>query len=172
MMNNCVAGYVGWAEKAPYSRKVAKKDCIRKGLEFEADVQIYLDRFCGGAGKTNAEGWTHMPSKWIQYFDNNVRYAQPDSLLVNDALQVVIICEMKLKHTPRSIPQLLEKYVPLVQKLFPGYTVIPLEVYKFWDWIVYRARTYRMGNEWDLGTLEGCDIGLINLRLDEPLIIT
>ncbi len=127
---------VKFADKAPYPRKVAKKACIKEGLAFEAQAQIQLEKL-GFFGKA-------YHSKWIEFQilgETSVRYAQPDSFFV--APEVVYIFEMKLRHTPRSAAQ-LAKYGELLQALYPKHKIKLIEVYKYWDWIVYPAKSEKV----------------------------
>jgi hypothetical protein len=126
--------FVKFAEKAPYPRKVAKKACVKEGLEFEAKAQRFLEKL-GIFGKP-------FHSKWIAYDNGDgLRHAQPDSFFIlNDR---IFLFEMKLRHTPRSAPQLVS-YRDLLQCLYPEHKITLIEVYKYWDWVVYPAKHQRV----------------------------
>lgn len=146
---------VSFAKTAPYPRKVAKKACIKEGLEFEAKAQSFLTRKFSGE---------HFGSKWITYTcGGKVFHAQPDHFTRVDGK--LFIFEMKLRHTPRSAAQ-LAKYGELLNRLFPEDEIILVEVYKYWDWVVYPAESERV--VLDALFEHSCEkIALVHLPLEE-----
>lgn len=141
---------VRFAKKAPFPRKIAKKACIREGLEFEAKAQLALDKLSLGEA---------FHSKWIAFdTDDGVRHMQPDSFYIDEPRLTIYLFEMKLRHTPRSAAQ-IAGYHELLLELYPNYRFKLFEVYKYWDWVVYPAESVKIEAE---GVL-GAEYGIINL---------
>ena len=146
---------VTFCKTAPFPRHIAKKACIRDGLAFEADVQIWL-------GKNLPEGAVHYPSKWISYkIRDRLCHAQPDSFVIfNDTL---FVFEMKLRHTPRSAKQ-LAGYGELLSQLYPDLKIKLVEIYKYWDWVDYPADVTPLEEDKIFEGWDGTTIGLLNIR--------
>lgn len=79
--------------------------------------------------------YRYVPSQWFQFQRHGRRYefCQTDGLLFTPKQYKVLIVEFKYKHTPDSYEQLEFKYVPVVQKLFPDWSISVCEVVKWYD---------------------------------------
>jgi hypothetical protein len=77
----------------------------------------------------------YIPSQWFQYSyaNNQIKFCQTDGLLFTPEEQKVLIIEFKYKHTDRAYYQFEEKYVPVVNRLFPKWTVATCEICKWYD---------------------------------------
>ena len=77
----------------------------------------------------------YIPSQWFQYqaHGHAPAFCQTDGLLFTPRQQKVLIVEVKYKHTPDAYFQLENKYVPVIQRLFPGWTISTCEVVKWYD---------------------------------------
>lgn len=147
---------VHFAKHAPFPRKVAKKACIKEGLEFEARAQRWLEHKMPISA-------THLPSKWISYtLDKQACHAQPDSIIIHN--NTIYIFEMKLRHTPRSAAQ-LAKYARLLHLLYPIYEVKLIEVYKYWDWVAYPSDVSTLSEDSIFAGWPSTTIGLLHLTL-------
>ena len=126
---------VHFCETPPHDVRKARKACIREGLAFEAEVQIWLDKQLG---------FRHHRNRWIRYKDEEgtIRHAQPDSFL--ESSTDIWIYEMKLRHTPNSARQ-LALYGELLAELFPGKAIHLIECYKYWDWVIYPSPIVELG---------------------------
>lgn len=150
---NSLFSRVAFSERSPFPRKVAKRGCVREGLEFEAKAQIHLDKQSLGEA---------FHSKWIEFTftgDSLLKHAQPDSFYL--AGNRIYLFEMKLRHTPRSAAQLM-KYKELLHELYPTYSITLIETYKYWDWIVYPQASKQITIS-EINTLKDGEIGLLHL---------
>lgn len=83
-----------------------------RGIRYEKSVQeLFRERY------------THyIAAPWFKYTlrtnSTRINYAQPDGLLVDPSTGVVTIVEIKYAHVPDAYFQLVDKYLPLVQKFF------------------------------------------------------
>ena len=78
-------------------------------------------------------GELYLPSPWFRYqVEWSWKYCQADGLLFLPATGSVVICEAKLAHTFRAYRQLSKLYRPVVQSLFPRWTVCLLEVVRWY----------------------------------------
>lgn len=77
----------------------------------------------------------YIPSQWFQYQlpSNQLKFCQTDGLLFTPEEKKVLIIEFKYKHTIRAYRQFEDKYVPVVSKLFPGWTIATVEICKWYD---------------------------------------
>lgn len=83
-------------------------------------------------------GDRYIQSPWISYLasgDGSVRWAQPDALLIDLDAGLITICEMKYQHCTEAYWQLLGKYLPLLQHIFPRdlWRFATVEVVKWYD---------------------------------------
>jgi hypothetical protein len=83
------------------------------GLRYERKVHAFLGESFGGL---------YLPSLWFAYRCREnpgvVNYAQPDALLLDFDKGLCTIIEVKYNHTAEAYFQLLDKYVPLLDKFF------------------------------------------------------
>lgn len=122
---------VRWSEKDPWAEVSRRpRGAKKEGLLFEAEVSEVLSQV--------EPPWFYLPGMWISYRDleGAERHAQPDGLLVNFREGMVVVCEMKLRHTKKAEPQLI-RYINLVAQLFPQpeWKVRGVEIYKYWDFV-------------------------------------
>lgn len=121
----CTPGFLG-KRRRPRGRRA-------QGIRYERRVHHYLiSRF----------GDTYIPSPWITYSlrgDNRVRWAQPDGLLVDLDAGVIVVIEVKYQHCQEAYWQLLTKYIPLLQIVFPTnlWKFATVEVVKWYDCSVH-----------------------------------
>lgn len=123
---------VTWAEFSrlgPFgtTHAVAHTEAQKIGLRYERKVHDELARRYEAS---------YGPSQWISFkvgrgFD--VRWAQPDGLLLNYEAGLITIIEVKIRHTERAWWQLRELYEPLVAFLFPSWRVALCEVCRSFD---------------------------------------
>jgi hypothetical protein len=91
-------------------------------------VQIELDL---------RHGKKYIPSPWFKYFDEGsekVRWCQPDGLYIDVRKGLIVLVEVKLKHTATAWWQLEKKYLPVVRKVFGNdFRYALVEVVKWYD---------------------------------------
>ncbi len=105
--------------KNPGSKTAAQK----QGKRYEAKILKKTDLFTSV---------TSLKSPWLQYIDaQGLRFCQPDLLLFYK--DIIVLCEIKLSHTANAYFQLEGLYRPVVERLFPGYTVLSLEITRSFD---------------------------------------
>lgn len=101
-----------------------KKAAFRRGLKYEQAASAALI-------KDYSVFW--QPARWFEYLPEGCersRYCQVDGLL---DLAALVICEIKLRHTPDSFFQLNNLYLPVVQAAFPERSVALCEIVKWYD---------------------------------------
>lgn len=98
-----------------------------KGWLYEKKVN---DKFIEEFGLFN-----YIPEQWFKYqaHGDRLRFCQTDGLLFFPKQFKVSIIEIKYKHTPDAYFQIEDKYVPVVKRLFPGWTVSVIEVVRWYD---------------------------------------
>lgn len=98
-----------------------------KGWLFEKEVN---DKFIEEFGFTR-----YIPSQWFKFqrFGQRLNFCQTDGLLFTPRQQKILIVECKYKHTPDAYFQVENKYVPVLSKLFPGWTICTVEVVHWYD---------------------------------------
>lgn len=120
-----------WARAAQESPAFAKRPLPRgrrrAGILYERKAQEYLhDRF----------GLRYIPSPWLLFqgkVSDPLRWCQPDGLLINLPRGHITVLEIKYQHTPDAWWQLTHLYLPILQKLFPLWTLSRCEVVKWYD---------------------------------------
>ena len=63
----------------------------------------------------------YVQGPWISYFSagsHTLQYCQPDGLLIDSEQGLIVIIEIKLRHTSDAWWQLRHLYEPVVRKLF------------------------------------------------------
>lgn len=97
----------------PFVKKRRRRGRKGIGLRYEAKVQKhFLDIY----------GYEYIPGPWLKYSlvktPKVINYAQPDGLLIEPKRGTVTIVEIKYSHCAESYFQLMDKYLPLISKLF------------------------------------------------------
>lgn len=62
-----------------------------------------------------------------------MRWCQPDGLLIDPWEGKIILVEVKYQHTPDAWWQLRRLYGPVVEYLFPNYSIQAVEICKWFD---------------------------------------
>jgi len=80
----------------------------------------------------------YVVNPWIKYLlvgESRCRFAQPDALLFDMDAGVITVCEMKYQHTSDSYWQVVGKYIPLLEKMFPKklWDIRVVEIVKWYD---------------------------------------
>jgi len=83
-------------------------------------------------------GDKYVPSPWIIFSikgEQKSQWAQPDGLLIDLDLGLIIICEMKYQHCVEAYWQVYGKYLPLVQHIFPSglWRIATIEIVQWYD---------------------------------------
>lgn len=115
------------------------KGARRLGVKYEGFVQAQLlDQY----------EEKYIPSPWLKYReinDEKFHWAQPDGLLIDLRSGLIIIVEIKLRHTSDAWWQTQMKYLPLLKKLFgDDFSFGIMEVVKWYDPAVAFPVNYRM----------------------------
>lgn len=109
-----------------YSRKSGRR---WHGIKYQREVDAhYAERF--GAG--------YVSGQWIEFLDGEsqeIRYCQPDGILIELARGRVTIIEVKYSHTELAYWQLFDLYLPVLRVLFPPqlWTFAAIEVCSRFD---------------------------------------
>ena len=105
-----------WLTEAPTfvtkKRKVKKRGAKWLGIKYEQRAQAHLEELYGER---------YIPSPWFKYFDNGderLKWCQPDGLYIDVKRGLIVIVEIKLRHTPRAWWQLEKKYLPVLRYVF------------------------------------------------------
>jgi hypothetical protein len=106
----------------------------RLGLKYEKEAQPLLAKACHESPKVVE----YLPSPWFKYrcasHPTRWNYAQPDGLAIAPNEGLVFVVEIKLRHTADSYFQLLDRYIPLMEKFFgKDWKFCPVEVCRWYD---------------------------------------
>ena len=105
-----------------------KKGAKYLGIKYEEKVQKFLLKEYKGK---------YAPSPWFKYFDSgdeNLKWCQPDGIYVDLKRKLIVIVEIKLRHTSAAWWQLERKYLPVVRHLYgEDYKYALVEVCKWFD---------------------------------------
>jgi len=118
-----------------FVRKNRARGAKRAGLKYEEQAQAKLSAAFAEAGLQ------YIQSPWFKYSRRSTprmeNFAQPDGLCPDPKRGVIFLIEIKLKHTAESYFQLLDKYVPLLEKYFNAeerlWRIAPVEVCRWYD---------------------------------------
>lgn len=144
----------------PFVKKRRRKGRMGVGLRYEAIVQKHFQ---------SIYGYEYVPSPWFKYTVANsprvVNYAQPDGLLIQPRRGTVTIVEIKYNHCAESYFQLVDKYLPLVEALFPKHLwEVPLvEVVKWYDRDTSYPTDIRLRRD-----IDECRAGEIGVHICRP----
>jgi len=100
-----------------------------QGLRYERRAHEHFER---------EFGFKYIRSPWYIYKlagSEKYKWAQPDALLIDIDAGLITICEMKYQHTSEAYWQVVEKYLPLTQKLFGTgiWKFATIEIVKWYD---------------------------------------
>lgn len=105
-----------------------KRGAKWQGIKYERKAQEHLQKLYGER---------YVASPWIRYFDlveEKLKWCQPDGIYFDVYRGLIVIVEIKLRHTPIAWWQLEKKYRPLVSHLFgPDFKVAVVEFVKWYD---------------------------------------
>lgn len=117
-------------EPPPFLKKKRKcaKGAKRNGQKYEECAQKYL---------TEVYGNNYIPGPWFKFFDKGteqLKWCQPDGLLIDVKRGLITIVEIKLKHTSRAWWQLEKKYLPVLKHIFgEDFKFAMVEMVKWYD---------------------------------------
>lgn len=109
-----------------YTRKRGRR---WHGIKYQREVDAhYAQRF----------GSSYISNQWIEFLDGTsreVRYCQPDGILIELARGRITVVEVKYSHTELAYWQLFELYLPVLRALFPPqlWTFAAIEVCSRFD---------------------------------------
>ena len=82
--------------------------------------------------------------QWIEFIDRSgKRWCQVDALWVDIESRRCLVCEVKYQHTSDAWWQLKHLYVPVLQRVMPGYTFGMLEIVHWFDPAVVWPEAFR-----------------------------
>lgn len=85
-------------------------------------------------------GPEYIPEPWFRYgLEGRAKWCQMDGLLVDLKAGRLTIAEIKLQHTQKALAQMWNLYMPVLQKLLPGWDIATCEVVKWFDCAVQTA---------------------------------
>ena len=125
--------WASFAKKPPFPEAAPKRGAKRRGYLYELKAQKYLMKVFGK--------W-YWPSPWIAYRadgQGRTRYCQPDGIHFDPEAGRITVVEVKYSHTLDAYFQLQEKYLPVLQHMFPaskGWEFCALEVVRWFDPLV------------------------------------
>lgn len=121
--------WVEFANNIPQFQRKRVGGRKRQGMIYEARAHEHF-------AETLGPGYVKNP--WLIYKtseSSSLRWAQPDALLIDPRKGIVTILEMKYQHTSQAYFQLVDKYLPLIERLFGWETweFATVEVVKWYD---------------------------------------
>jgi hypothetical protein len=93
-------------------RKQYKKGAKYLGLKYEKRAQEHLEQTYGDR---------YVPGPWFKYFDKGdeeLKWCQLDGLYIDVKRGLIVLVEIKLRHTSHAWWQLEKKYLPVVKHVF------------------------------------------------------
>ncbi len=98
------------------------------GLRYEAAAIRFAQQWA------NENNYTMKAKPWIRYRNRfgSFSYCQPDTLLLSNDNDNLIVVEYKLRHTRDALTQ-LRKYKHMMQELHPEYHINLTEVCRYFD---------------------------------------
>lgn len=84
----------------------------------------------------NEYGLAYIAGMWFDFYDGeSVRHCQPDGLLLFPDDRLLVICEIKYRHTPEAFWQLEHLYVPVLRAFMrdSGWRIATCEIVKWFD---------------------------------------
>lgn len=109
------------------------------GIRYERRVHEHLELWALGLS-----GIDLRLGQWIEFIDRNgKRWCQVDALWIDRRKTSCLACEIKYSHTPDAWWQLKHLYVPVLQKVLPGYKFGMLEIVHWLDPAVVWPEPYR-----------------------------
>ena len=77
----------------------------------------------------------YIPGPWFEYMTTGGRvgHCQPDGLIFQPEKGRIVIIEAKLRHCPEAFYQLVNLYGPIVQHVFPAWTLGYQEVVRWYN---------------------------------------
>ena len=124
-----VAGFA--KEPPPFIDNSRVRGVRRVGQVYDARTQGYLTQLFEG---------NYLPSPWLIFQAANqprpyLQYCQPDGLIFDWSRRVIVIVEIKLRHTPDAFWQVTNLYRPVLEHAFHGrrWHFRQLEVVKWYD---------------------------------------
>lgn len=124
---------VEWASFAKYppsfAKDVHRRGARGRGVQYEKKVRAWLSR--------KYEGW-YIPSPWLLYRlhnDSRLHWCQPDGLVIRPDLGIIWVHETKLRHTAEAWFQLMDLYLPILERIFPPklWSIRLVEVVRWFD---------------------------------------
>lgn len=140
------AGNVEWAEfrfEGPWGPNSPRGSTPARqaGLAYERRVHRHLR-------ESYSSGILYAPGQWIEFREQGFRqsrWAQPDGLLLDLDNGLVVIVEIKLRHTERAWWWLRQLYAPLLRSIFPpAWRFAYLEVTRYYDPEVHWPEAIRL----------------------------
>jgi len=109
----------------------AQKD----GLRYEKKALEYLGKLLHDA---KDKIFTLYPSPWIMFKTKHddgkqIRFCQPDAVLISNDASQIILCEIKYQHTSDAWRQLRLLYEPVLKFMYPRATIACVEICKWFD---------------------------------------
>lgn len=113
----------GFCGEPSFKRRVSRKGAKGAGLAYEKKVHGKLAKEFGGK---------YLESPWIEYWEegNGSKYCQPDGLVFDVRAGIILVVECKLTFTSDAYFQMANKYVPILEGMFPGWEVKGVQVCK------------------------------------------
>ena len=113
----------------PFWRRRRRSSKKRQGILYEERVHEYFAEHYGPS---------YIPGLWVEYEvygDIYLHRCQPDALLINVHTGIIVVIEIKLKHTEKAYYRLETLYLPVLSLLFSReyWTLVPCEVVKWFD---------------------------------------
>lgn len=86
------------------------------GIRYEREVQEYLSLLALGRADL-----VYLNGPWLEFScaGEKRRWCQPDAVILNTALGLGIVQEVKYQHTPDAWRQLTQLYVPVLKVVYP-----------------------------------------------------
>jgi hypothetical protein len=99
------------------------------GIRYELGVGEILELWALGRSEIQLR-----LGQWIEFQDRSgKRWCQVDALWIDNSSRRCLVCEIKYQHTPDAWWQLKHLYVPVLQRVMPGYILGMLEIVHWFD---------------------------------------
>ena len=120
---------------------------MKAGINYENKITALLDEKYSHLGGTLSGAWI----KYDEEMGTHSHYCQPDIILFDPWKGYVYIIECKLTHNSEAFYQMSNKYLPILEWMFPKWKFACIEVFKNFS-------------RWKWPRLEGCIASLEEIK--------
>lgn len=131
--------FVAYCQEPGFIATAAKGETAAQanGRRYEEKALPFIEHFAKG------NGYIFKAKPWIQYRDllGRVKYCQPDTVLISESDDNLLIIEVKLRHTREAFKQ-LRLYKDLIRVIHPKFHISTLELCRYYDHSEFKTTVF------------------------------